>query len=66
MMALRKEHDDPAVGSWANKPIKKPRHVVIAQAHLVKQRDKLTTKIDAMTKERDGINEAIAALEGKE
>lgn len=47
-------------------PIKKPRHVVIAQNHLTAQRDKLTTKIDAMTKERDGINEAIAALEGKE
>lgn len=45
-------------------PVRKlGRHVTIAINHMHKQRASLTVKIDTLTKERDGLDAAIKALE---
>ena len=42
---------------------KKNRHVVIALNHLNKQRNKLLSQRDKLTKEIEGLDAAILALE---
>ena len=44
-------------------PKKLNRHIVIALNHMKTRRTQLTEKIDALTKERDDLDESIAALE---
>jgi hypothetical protein len=44
-------------------PKKLNRHIVIALNHMKVRRTQLMEKIDALTKERDDLDESIAALE---
>ena len=44
-------------------PKKLNRHIVVALRHMKTRRVQLTEKIDALTKERNDLDDSIAALE---
>jgi hypothetical protein len=60
---VQQSFEKDMVATLDDAPKKMNRHVVIALKHMKTRRNQLTYKIDALTKERDDLDESIAALE---